>query len=144
MLIEDLLRKKSAALITVGPDDTAGTVADLITTNNIGALPVCDADGALVGIISERDIVRGLSKRTDGAHEIKVSDLMTSDVVTCMSSDDATETMAVMGKHHFRHILVVENGRLTAIISSRDVMEATLEDTMAQRNTMANAYEMVR
>lgn len=144
MRIEDLLRKKSAALITVGPDDTVGTVADLITTNNIGALPVCDTQGALVGIISERDIVRGLSERTDGTHEIKVSDLMTSDVMTCVPGDDAVETMAVMGKNHFRHIPVVENGRLTAIISSRDVMEATLEDTTTQRNILANAYEMVR
>ena len=69
---------------------------------------------------------------------------MTAKVVTCGPQDDVGETMAVMAKRHFRHIPVLVDGRPTAMISSRDVVEALLEKTEAQRDIFANAYEMVR
>ncbi len=62
MRIEDLLLKTHRNLITIAPDETAATAAEVLTANNIGALPVCDPAGRLVGILSERDIVHGLSE----------------------------------------------------------------------------------
>jgi CBS domain-containing protein len=142
--IQDLLHKTHRNLITIDPDETAEAAAEVLTTNNIGALPVCDRDGRLVGILSERDIVHGLSKRGGGIAGVQVSELMSPKVVTCGPRDDVGNTMAVMSEGHFRHIPVLVEGRPAAMISSRDVMEALLEKTEAQRDVFANAYEMVR
>lgn len=144
MQIEDLLHKTQRNLITIDPDETAEAAAEVLTTNNIGALPVCDRDGRLVGILSERDIVNGLSKRGGDIAGVKVSELMSPKVVTCGPQDDVGDTMSVMSERYFRHIPVLVDGRPSAMISSRDVMEALLEKTEAQRDVFANAYEMVR
>ena len=144
MRIEDILHKTHRNLITIDPGETAEAAAEILTANNIGALPVCDRDGRLVGIISERDIVNGLSKSGGDIAGVKVSELMSPKVVTCGPRDDVGNTMAVMGEGHFRHIPVLVEERPAAMISSRDVMEALLEKTEAQRDVFANAYEMVR
>lgn len=144
MKIKDILLRKNNALITIGPDDTVRKASDVLAANNIGALPVYDHFGALVGIISERDIARGLSERGGEIDRSYVSELMSADVITCDPGDDVDLTMSVLSARHIRHIPVLVDGRLTAMISSRDVMEAVLEETLAQRNALANAYEMVR
>ncbi len=144
MRIEDILHKTHRNLITIAPEETAETAAKVLAANNIGALPVCDRDGRLVGILSERDIVHGLSERGGGIAAVKVSELMSPRVVTCSPRDDVGKTMAVMSERYFRHIPVLVDGRPSAMISSRDVMEALLEKTEAQRDVFANAYEMVR
>ncbi len=144
MKIKDILLRKNNALITVGPDDSVRKAADVLTAYNIGALPVYDHVGALVGIISERDIARGLSERGGGIDQFDVSALMSSDVITCDPEDDVEMAMSVLSARHIRHIPVLVDGRLTAMISSRDVMEAVLEETRAHRDTLAIAYEMVR
>ncbi len=144
MRIEDLLHKAHRNLITIDPDETAEAAAEVLTANNIGALPVCDRGGRLVGILSERDIVHGLSEHGGDIAGVKVSELMSPKVVTCGPRDDVGATMSVMSERYFRHIPVLEDGRPSAMISSRDVMEALLEKTEAQRDVFANAYEMVR
>ncbi len=144
MRIEDILHKTHRNLITIAPEATAATAAEVLAANNIGARPVCDRGGRLVGILSERDIVRGLSERGGDIAGVKVSELMSPKVVTCGLRDDVGETMSVMSERYFRHIPVLVDGRPSAMISSRDVMEALLEKTAAQRDIFANAYEMVR
>jgi CBS domain-containing protein len=144
MRIQDILDKTQRNLITIGPEETAAAAAAVLAANNIGALAVCDPAGRMVGIRSERDIVHGLSKRGGEVSRIKVCELMTAKVVTCGPQDDVGDTMSVMSERHFRHIPVLVGGCPAAMISSRDVMEALLEKTAAQRNVFANAYEMVR
>tara|TARA_Y100000294_G_C8506151_1_gene316800 strand:- start:382 stop:816 length:435 start_codon:yes stop_codon:yes gene_type:complete len=144
MQIAELLSHKSKDLVTVGPGDSIRTAAEALSTNNIGALPVCDAGGNLVGILSERDIVHGYAVRGGDIDDIQVADSMSREVVTCVPEDDVNKTMLVMSENHFRHIPVLENGRLSAIVSSRDIMEAVLEEAKTQRNVMAEAYKMVR
>ena len=111
---------------------------------NIGALPVCDPSGTLIGIISERDIVRALSGGTASLDDLKVADLMTADVVTCKPGDNVNGVMAMMDESHVRHIPVISDGRLSAVISSRDVMAAVLKETKDHVKTLGLAYEMMR
>lgn len=144
MKIEDFLLKKNRALITVSPDDTIETAVHALSSNNIGALVVCDPAGELVGIISERDVARGLSEKGCDVSGAKVAELMSRNVFTCVPEDDANETMSTMSKQRVRHIPVLVDGRPSAMISSRDMMEVALEETKAQRDVLANAYEMIR
>src|SRR5687768_7688450 len=104
MRIADVLRNKSTEVATVAP---AATVADLIATlaeRNIGALPVLDDDGRLVGIVSERDVVRRL--HTGGADVLgtPVAEIMTREVTTCSPGDDVAQLAAVMTQGRFRHL----------------------------------------
>ncbi len=144
MRIEDLSLKKNLDLVTANPDSSVLDAVALLNRHNIGALPVCNASGALVGIISERDIVRGLPASRIDLDNLKVSDLMTSDVITCSPEDDVNEIMAIMDERHIRHIPVLEGGRLSTIVSSRDVMSTVLEEAMSRAKTMSLAYETVR
>lgn len=144
MRIDDLPLKYDMDLITISPDAPVLRAAEVLNGHNIGALLVCDNSGDLVGIISERDIVRGLSECAPNINDVKVSDLMTPEVVTCGPGDDVNEIMSIMDERRIRHIPVLKDNRLSAIISSRDVMSAMLEDSRSHCKTMSLAYEMVR
>jgi CBS domain-containing protein len=142
MQIDELVLNSD--LLTTNIDEPVLALSKILADNNIGALPVCDADGGLVGIISERDIVRGVAKHAGAVEKLTVADLMTGDVISCAPGDDVNDTLAVMGEKKIRHLPVIDAGRLTAIVSFRDVMAAVLERTRQERTTMAMAYEMVR
>jgi len=144
MKIDDLPLKNKNDLVTIRADETALNAAVVLSGHNIGALPVCDTSGALIGIISERDIVRGVSENARGLTNISVAELMTCDVITCHPDDDVNDIMSVMDERRIRHIPVMRDNRLSAIISSRDVLTAVLEETRNHCKTLGLAYEMVR
>jgi CBS domain-containing protein len=142
MQIDELVL--NATLLTIAADEPIPSLATILAKNYIGALPVCGSDGGLIGIISERDIVRGFADKGSAIESMCVGDLMTRDVITCSPGDDINDTLAVMTEKKIRHLPVLDNGKLTAIVSFRDVMAAVLERTRQERTTMAMAYEMVR
>ena len=144
MLISELPLNDHEDLAFVGPDEAVSTVATILSEGNIGALPVCNQSGGLVGILSERDIVHGLCRHGNLLGDMKVSDLMSADVVTCQLGDEVNEIMQVMNQRGFRHLPVLDGIRLHSIVSSRDVMAAMLEETATNFRTMGLAYEMVR
>jgi CBS domain-containing protein len=144
MLVEEIIVDYDRELITINPDDTVEAAAKSLASNLVGALPVCNQSGDLVGIISERDVVQGFAKQNGGLGSSKVSDLMSENVITCSLLDNVSDMMAIMSQKGIRHLPVMVNGRLSNIISSRDVLSAMLERTETQRNHMVNAYEMVR
>jgi len=144
MQITDLNLKHDKNLVTIDPAAAVSKAAAVLDGHNIGALPVCAPSGNLVGIISERDIVRGLSEKGQDVNGLTVADLMTHDVITCKPGDDVNEIMSVMDERRIRHIPVIEGSRLSAIVSSRDVMGALLEETKTHCETLGLAYEMVR
>jgi len=122
------MRHKGGAVITTVPDQTITSVADLLTVNHIGAVPVLDRDGSLVGIISERDIIRGIAEHGAAALSLPVERLMVTEALTCLPSDTLTKIMSVMTCQRVRHLPVIEDGKLQGIISIGDVVKHRLEE----------------
>jgi CBS domain-containing protein len=98
-------------------------VVDLLAERRFGALVVSSGDGSIDGIISERDIVRGLSTVTNGLRDQLVSSLMTTPVRTCVATDGLGELMEQMTEHRIRHLPVEEDGLLVGMISIGDVVK---------------------
>jgi len=136
MTVELILKRHRAKLVTCTPDDPVATVATLLTDHRIGALPVVDAGGKLVGVISERDIVRGVAGKGTQVFTLHARDLMTRDVATCTPKDSIKDVMLTMSQRHIRHLPVMENGRLKDMLSQRDVMQARLEETRLEVNVL--------
>lgn len=128
MHVSAILKGKGAAIITVRPQETVNTVAQLLNVNRIGAVLVVDADGGTAGILSERDIVRGLAVDGAAALDRPVADYMTRKVVSCQSTDTVASIMERMTQGRFRHMPVVDDGRLVGFISIGDVVKHRVEE----------------
>lgn len=136
MKVHTMLARKGSTVTTIKPNDTVGTAVRLLKENRIGAL-VVSADGARVdGILSERDIVRALDERGSGLLETPVSGLMTSIVKTCAPADGIEALMTEMTRSRIRHLPVVEDGRLSGIISIGDVVKARVEELEAEASAL--------
>ncbi len=128
MHVTEILKSKGREVITTGPDETAASTARLLASRRIGAVLVCDDDSAVVGIISERDIVGAISRDGARALEMSVAELMTRDVVTCEPGDSLTVVMEMMTTRRIRHLPVMSGGKLEGIISIGDVVKYRLEE----------------
>lgn len=144
MYIRDILDKKGHKLITTRPEDTVETAASRLSNNNIGACPVRNENGVLVGVLSERDIVRAFSESGGKVLNLRVRDLMTRDVAVCSADDEVREAKEVMNRRHIRHLPVVAaDGSVVAMLSMRDVMECHLEQTQMEMNVLRD-YAIAR
>jgi CBS domain-containing protein len=135
MRIVDVLRSKGSDVTTVGP---AATVAELIgelATHNVGALPVVE-DGRLIGIVSERDVVRRLHAGGAGLLEARVVDIMTTGVTTCAPTDMVADLARVMTSGRFRHLPVVVEGELVGIVSIGDLVKARIDLLESEREQL--------
>ncbi len=135
MNISDVIREQKN-LVICRPEDTVQTAAVLLHTNFIGALPVVDAAGKLVGIFGERDIVRAFAARKPRLEDMRVADLMTVRVVTCTRATSVLEATALMKRNRIRHLPVVEDGKLVGIISIRDTLEILRRQAEEHANVM--------
>ncbi|MDO5629014.1 MAG: CBS domain-containing protein [Mobilicoccus sp.] len=135
MLIADILKNKGTDVVTVAPSETVAALVALLGEHRIGAVVVSSDGGTVEGIVSERDVVRGLPEHGASLLERTVADIMTSDVVTCEKKNTVAELAASMTARRFRHMPVVEDGRLIGIVSIGDVVKARtdmLEDERDQ------------
>lgn len=144
MKIRDILRIKKTKLASALPESSIKVAIDLLSDRNIGALPVCDASDKVVGILSERDIVRWLSKNVLNFENVKISSMMTTNVVTCTEDYELVDVMTMMNERGIRHMPVVSDGKLIAMVSSRDIMHTLLEDMKAYATKMTLNYEIMR
>lgn len=127
MTVAVVLREKGAAVIAVGPDARVAEVADIITRRRIGAVVVEDGQGDLVGIVSERDVVRGLTEFGAALMDMPVSSLMTHAVKTVTPQTSVMEATEIMDEGYFRHLPVRgADGRLCGIVSIRDLVRYRL------------------
>ena len=126
--VSDVLKHKGYRVVTVAPLQSVASVVDLLTQNRIGAAPVTDADGRLVGIISERDVIRGLSEHREAVLTMAAEQLMTREVMTCAPGSSIVELMEVMTNQRIRHLPVVQNGALAGIVSIGDVVKQRLAE----------------
>jgi CBS domain-containing protein len=128
MLVDTILQTKGVVVHTL-PE--TGTLADAVATlnaHNIGAVVVTDAAGTIIGILSERDIVRQLGKNPSGALALHIGQCMTRGVVTCSRDTDIAEVMERMTRLRIRHMPVAENSRLIGIVSIGDVVKHKIEE----------------
>jgi CBS domain-containing protein len=123
-----MLAAKGNDVLTIEPAAELGTAIKLLAERRIGALVVTGADHRVVGIISERDIVRALAERGSAILTTSVSELMTRRVVTCGSRETVSEIMERMTAGKFRHVPVVEHDQLIGIISIGDVVKSRLQE----------------
>jgi len=128
--------KGSRAVETIAPDATVAEAARILGEKRYGALIVADAQEAVVGILSERDIVRGLGKEGGSVLKQPVSSLMTEKVQHCAPNDDVNSVMARMTEGRFRHLPVMEDGRLAGVLSIGDVVKARIMEIEQEKRAM--------
>lgn len=131
MKVKDLLRTKGCSVITTGPDETIITAIQKLVENNIGALPVCNAKGTILGIVSERDLLKECSLRSSKISNTKVKDVMTKDVAIGIPEDGLDYIMEIMTQKGIRHLPILDGPKLAGIMSMRDMIDAQLEETKA-------------
>ena len=139
MQIADVLRGKAVGrdVATTTPAATVGELLALLARYNVGALPVVDG-GELVGIVSERDVVRQLHERGRDLFDATVADLMTSDVVTCSPRDRAADLARVMTERRIRHLPVCDDRGLVGIVSIGDLVKARIDQLENEREQLAS------
>jgi len=131
MNIRDMLKVtgfKSQALITVGPDEFVSAAIRKMSEHNKGALPVCNEKNELVGIITERDIIRKCFARSEFQNK-KIRDIMTEKVAITREDDDLDYAIKTMKKEKIRHLPIAEGPRVVGILSMRDILGFQYEET---------------
>lgn len=134
MMIASILREKGHAVASVGPDALVDEIVGELTTRRIGAVLVMDGD-AVVGVVSERDVVRGLAGHQGEVLALRARDIMTSPVITILPGDTVAGAMELMTGRRIRHLPVVESGRLAGLVSIGDLVKARIEE--AEREALA-------
>ena len=128
MKIKDISKITGRDVITVEPNAALSEAVDKMVNNAIGALPVCEANGKLIGIISERDILKGLYQRSNNIGNAKVKDIMTKDVIVGIPEDDIEVVLKTMTEKGVRHLPVMSGTSIVGILSLRDMIEERLTE----------------
>ena len=128
MIVNRILSLKGREVVTIGPERSLSEAAKVLSERRIGALLVIDGKRPVSGIISERDIVRAIAVHGPQALDEPVSRFMTEKVLTCTGETSINDVMELMTQQKFRHVPVVEGGRLLGIISIGDVVKLRLEE----------------
>jgi CBS domain-containing protein len=135
--VSELLKKRDGTLWHVRPEDSVFAALELLARYEVGALVVMDG-GRLVGVVSERDYTRKVALQGRSSKDTRVSEIMTSQVMTVTPHTGTRACMALMSERKFRHLPVVENGTVLGMISIRDIMDDIIESheaTIAQLET---------
>jgi CBS domain-containing protein len=137
MRVHQILRAKGTnEVVTVGPDMGVGEAVTLLSERRIGALIVSEDGKRPAGILSERDVVRELGHRGTACLDEKVSQMMTTKLVTCRPEDSAHEILEKMTDGRFRHMPVVEGEDMIGLISIGDVVKARLSELAMERDAL--------
>ena len=127
MKVQDILQKKSSEVFTLSPHQTLSEASQILMTNNVGALLVLNEKKHLVGILSERDIVRQLAQHGEAVGNLTVGEVMTKDVLIAVPDDDVTYLSNTMTNNRIRHLPVLQDGKVVGIVSIGDVVKAQLD-----------------
>ena len=129
MKIKEILKTKGSKVWTIRADQTIRDAVKILVQQKIGALLVMDDQDTIIGIISERDIVRSLHNHPSDIAEIPVQKLMTKDVIAASPEDDTSYLMGIMTQSRIRHIPVICEGKLEGLVSIGDVVKSQLQDS---------------
>jgi len=122
-------QKQGATLVSCKPSDNLEFIAKRLAEHRIGAIFVVDDKEALVGIVSERDIVRKMASAGSSVVSNTAADIMTKKVVTCLPGDNITMLMGLMTENRIRHVPVVVDGKVEGVVSIGDVVKARIAAT---------------
>ena len=136
MTVKAILEAKGGSVITIDPTASLEEAAKILADRRIGALVVTGPEQRIVGIVSERDIVAMLAARGCHAFDVPLTAVMTRKVTTCSPSDTISTIMERMTDGKFRHVPVVEQGKLTGIISIGDVVKHRLQEMENEQNAL--------
>ncbi len=135
MNVATILKAKGSDVATVNPGVSLSEAALLLTERGIGAVVVME-DRRVLGIVSERDIVRAVARAGAEALKAPVRDVMTTRVITCSLNDSVDELMDSMTEGRFRHLPVIENGELAGIVSIGDVVKHRIAETVMETEAL--------
>ncbi len=137
MLVGQILKEKDISnIVTIGPDQTIAAAADLLSSKKIGAIIVQTQAGGYDGILLERDVVRELGKEGASVLTRKVSELMTKKLQTCVPDDTALAVLERMSAGRFRHMPVIDGGKLIGLVSIGDVVSARLAQLSMENSAL--------
>ncbi len=135
MRISNVLKSKSGSVVTLPTDATVRDLVALLAEHNIGAVIVASEDNPVAGIVSERDVVRGLVSGP-GILDTPVGDIMTTDVKTAAPTDSVDDLMRIMTEHRIRHVPVMVDGELAGIVSIGDVVKSRIGELEFERDQL--------
>ena len=137
MLVQQILKSKGDdSVTTVTPDTPIAEAAQILAERRIGGLVVSQDGTTADGILSERDIVRGLALRGADCMKSKTADMMTRNPVSCTRQDKSAAVLARMTESRFRHMPVVEDGKLIGIVTIGDVVKAQLQELEMEKGAL--------
>lgn len=139
MSIQTILNRNSRQVITIRATETVRNAADRMQERSIAALVVKNGD-AIIGLISERDIVHAISRHGERALSMPIQDVVTQATITVAPDDTLRRAMSLMTHHRVRHLLVIANSKLVGIVSIGDVVKHRLEDLETELNVLRDAY----
>ena len=133
MTVSSILESKGNNVITANSNTTIQSIAEILSEKRIGAVIIVDDKNNVCGIASERDVVREVAKNKDLGLDRPISVCMTHTVISCKETDSINHVMEKMTLRRFRHVPVIDNGKLLGMISIGDVVKARIEQ--AERDT---------
>lgn len=143
MSIEIILRRKGADVATIDPEKSVEQAAQWLRRKNIGALVVTSGD-AVLGLVSEREIVHAFSHYGKTTGSMLVKDIMQHGAITVSPDESVTRVMNLMTHHRVRHMPVLRGGKLIGIVSIGDVVKYRLEELEHETNVLRDVYHAVR
>jgi CBS domain-containing protein len=136
MNVASILRVKGNTIVSVLPETPLMEIVTTIASRRIGAVLVCDEPGSLVGIVSERDVVKALAAKGSELHTLAARDVMTPNVTIVTPETSINDAMELMDRGYFRHLPVVDAESLVGIISVRDVVRARIDKHVEEAESM--------
>ena len=122
---------------SLGENDTLKTTSEALAKNNLGAMPIIDSSGKVIGIISERDIARKIHQDNFSNNEL-VTNIMTKKIISCDLNISVTELMETMTEKKIRHMLIMNNDELKGIVSIGDVVNHLIENYKEENENLRN------
>ncbi|ETT28940.1 inosine-5'-monophosphate dehydrogenase [Rhodococcus aetherivorans] len=140
MRIADVLRNKGPVVATVDPDLSVDEMIGELARHNVGALVVVEGD-AVIGIVSERDVVRRLHQHGPALLDARVRDIMSTTVSTCLPTDTVNSLAETMTERRIRHLPVVVDGHLVGIVSIGDIVKSRIDELQCERDQLESYIE---
>ena len=144
MTIESILKRKGTDVTTIAPEASIKRAADWLSAKNIGALVVVTSENAVLGLISEREIVHAFSRYGETVASMPVKEIMRHGVTTVSPDESVNRVMNLMTHQRVRHMPVLRDGKLVGIVSIGDVVKHRLEDLELETNVLRDVYNAAR